>query len=202
MRISNSRISICLIIRRMIHWRSLPTPDIPPVKSITLVCQANGPPTVNSRKHGGIQVMVWNCGRPAPLFDHNMGLFKNDMRADWEAGRWTPETLDQLQPSNSAMTFMRQVLEIMGDRQHEWLRHALDVNLEEDPQHPMEPGRIETLNNYLHATTRRLLAIPVVYENTLSAQLDEVAVTITHAPVVRNEAWLNEYPNSNRQFSQ
>ena len=37
---------------------------------------------------------------PAPLFDHNMALFKDDMRSDWEAGAWSPDAMNRLQPAN------------------------------------------------------------------------------------------------------
>ena len=127
---------------------------------------------------------------PAPLFDHNMSLFKNDMRADWESDKWTPNALDLLQPSNSRLTFLRQVSQIMGSTQHEWLRRALDVTLENDTTYPMESGRIEALNRYLHAAARRLLDIPVVDEDELAKQLDAIQPGISGAPILRNEALL------------
>lgn len=127
---------------------------------------------------------------PAPLFDHNMGLFKNDMRSDWQGGAWIPEVMDRLQPSNSTMSFASQARQIMGPVQHEWLRRALDVTLEDDPAHPMEPGRIDALNAYLHAAARRLLDIPVVDEASLNDQLDTLSADIADVPVLRNEALL------------
>lgn len=127
---------------------------------------------------------------PAPLFDHNMSLFKNDMRADWESGRWTPDAMASLQPSNSRLTFLRQVSQIMGSTQHEWLRRALDVTLENDTAYPMESGRIEALNGYLHAAARRLLDIPVVDENGLAEQLDAIQPSVSNAPILRNETLL------------
>lgn len=125
---------------------------------------------------------------PAPLFDHNMSLFKNDMRANWESGAWTPAVLDTLQPSNSRLTFMQQVVQIMGAEQHEWLRRALNVTLENDPDYPMEHGRVDAINGYLHAATRRLLDVPPVDEGKLDAQLDALQPQMADAPVLRNEA--------------
>ena len=127
---------------------------------------------------------------PAPLFDHNMSLFKNDMRANWESGAWTPRVLSERQPSNSRMTFRDQCAAIMGASQHEMLRKALDVTLEDDPAHPMEPGRMEALNAYLHAAARSLLDLPMVDGDGLSEQLDALAPAVRSAPVVRNEALL------------
>ena len=127
---------------------------------------------------------------PAPLFDHNMSLFKNDMRADWESGKWTPDAMNLLQPSNSRLTFLRQVSQIMGSSQHEWLRRALDVTIENDTTYPMESGRIEALNRYLHAAARRLLDIPVADEDELAKQLDAIQPGISGAPILRNEALL------------
>lgn len=128
---------------------------------------------------------------PAPLFDHNMGLFKNDMRADWQGGAWTPDVMDRLQPSNSTMSFASQARQIMGPAQHEWLRRALDATLEDDPAYPMESGRVDALNAYLHAAVRRLLDIPVVDEASLNKQLDMLSADIANAPVLRNEALLS-----------
>ena len=127
---------------------------------------------------------------PAPLFDHNMSLFKNDMRADWESGKWTPDAMNLLQPSNSRLTFLRQVSQIIGPTQHEWLRRALDVTLENDTTYPMESGRTEALNRYLHAAARRLLDIPVADEDELAKQLDAIQSGISGAPILRNEALL------------
>lgn len=127
---------------------------------------------------------------PAPLFDHNMSLFKNDMRADWESDKWTPDAMALLQPSNSRLTFLRQVSQIMGPTQHEWLRRALDVTVENDTTYPMESGRIEALNRYLHAAARRLLDIPAVDEDELAKQLDVIQPGISDAPILRNEALL------------
>ncbi|OZG59969.1 toxin HipA [Bifidobacterium lemurum] len=127
---------------------------------------------------------------PAPLFDHNMSLFKNDMRTDWEAGRWTAAVMDELQPANSLLSFSKQVRQIMGPVQHEWLRRALNVTLEDDSAYPMERGRIDAINTYIHASARRLLDVPVVDENELSAQLDGFADEIESAPVLRNETLL------------
>ena len=127
---------------------------------------------------------------PAPLFDHNMSLFKNDMRADWESGKWTPDAMNLLQPSNSRLTFLRQVSQIMGSSQHEWLRRALDVTVENDTAYPVESGRIEALNRYLHAAARRLLDIPVADEDELAKQLDAIQSGISGAPILRNEALL------------
>ncbi len=129
---------------------------------------------------------------PAPLFDHNMSLFKNDMRADWESGKWTPEAMGLLQPSNSRLTFLRQVSQIMGPVQHEWLRRALNVTLENDTTYPMESGRIEALNRYLHAAARRLLNIPAADETELTDQLDAMQTEIADAPILHNEALLAE----------
>ena len=127
---------------------------------------------------------------PAPLFDHNMSLFKNDMRADWEAGKWTPEAMSLLQPSNSRLTFLQQVSQIMGPAQHEWLRRAVNVTLENDAVYPMEQGRLEALNHYLHAAARRLLDLPIVDEGLLADQLDALQTEIEDAPILRNEALL------------
>ena len=127
---------------------------------------------------------------PAPLFDHNMSLFKNDMRADWEGGAWIPQVLSERQPANSRMTFRDQCAAIMGSAQHEMLRKTLDVTLENDPAYPLEPGRIEALNDYLHAAARSLLELPVVDESKLSDQLDALQPSIEHAPVILNERLL------------
>ncbi|KAB7788502.1 HipA family kinase [Bifidobacterium cebidarum] len=124
---------------------------------------------------------------PAPLFDHNMSLFKNDMRADWERGAWTLKVLEERQPSNSRMTFYNQCEAIMGVAQHEMLRKALDVTLENDPIYPLEDGRIEALNDYLHAAARTLLDIPVVDEARLAAQLDALQPAVRNAPVILND---------------
>lgn len=129
---------------------------------------------------------------PAPLFDHNMSLFKNDMRSDWEHGAWTPKVLEERQPSNSRMTFRDQCASIMGAAQHDMLRRALDVTLENDPAYPLEDGRIEALNEYLHAAARSLLDIPVVDESKLAAQLDTLRPEVRNAPVIRNEDLLKE----------
>ncbi|KAB8292809.1 HipA family kinase [Bifidobacterium avesanii] len=129
---------------------------------------------------------------PAPLFDHNMSLFKNDMRADWERGMWTPKVLEERQPSNSRMTFRDQCAAIMGVVQHEMLRKALDVTLENDPTYPLEDGRIEALNDYLHATARTLLDIPVVNEAKLAAQLDALQPAIENAPAILNDRLLEK----------
>lgn len=88
------------------------------------------------------------------------------------------------------MSFASQARQIMGPVQHEWLRRALDVTLEDDPAHPMEPGRIDALNAYLHAAARRLLDIPVVDEASLNDQLDTLSADIADVPVLRNEALL------------
>lgn len=127
---------------------------------------------------------------PAPLFDHNMSLFKNDMRADWEGGAWTPQVLSERQPSNSRMVFRDQCAVIMGTEQHEMLRKALSVTLENDSTYPLETGRIEALNEYLHAAARSLLELPVIDESQLSDQLDSMSSAVRHAPVVRNEQLL------------
>ena len=127
---------------------------------------------------------------PAPLFDHNMSLFKNDMRADWEGGAWIPQVLSERQPANSRMTFRDQCAAIMGIAQHEMLRKTLDVTLENDPAYPLEPGRIEALNDCLHAAARSLLELPVVDESKLSDQLDALQPSIEHAPVILNERLL------------
>ena len=77
-----------------------------------------------------------------------------------------------------------------GSAQHEMLRKTLDVTLENDPAYPLEPGRIEALNDYLHAAARSLLELPVVDESKLSDQLDALQPSIEHAPVILNERLL------------
>ena len=67
---------------------------------------------------------------------------------------------------------------------------TLDVTLENDPAYPLEPGRIEALNDYLHAAARSLLELPVVDESKLSDQLDALRPSIEHAPVILNERLL------------
>lgn len=136
---------------------------------------------------------------PAPLFDHNMSLFKNDMRTDWETGKWVPGVLDMLQPSNSILPFARQVAQIIGAQQHEWLRRAVNTTLENDPDHPMEEGRLDALNHYLHAAARRLLEIQVVDEQKLTDQLESLASTVSTAPVLRSEALIDQKTSSNAQ---
>ncbi|MBM6699078.1 HipA domain-containing protein [Bifidobacterium pullorum subsp. saeculare] len=128
---------------------------------------------------------------PAPLFDHNMALFKDDMRSDWEAGAWSPKAMNRLQPASSRLTFLGQARQIVGAGQHTWLRRALDVTLEDDPEHPIDPDRLAALNGYLHAAARRLLELPVVDEATLAAQLDALAPSVADVPVLRNEALLS-----------
>ena len=128
---------------------------------------------------------------PAPLVDHNMALFKDDMRSDWEAGAWSPDTMNRLQPANSRLTFLGQARQIMGADQHTWLRRALDVTLEDDPDHPIEPDHLAALNTYLHATARHLLELPVIDKAALTAQLNALAPSIADAPVLRNEALLD-----------
>ncbi|KAA8820770.1 HipA family kinase [Bifidobacterium vespertilionis] len=127
---------------------------------------------------------------PAPLFDHNMALFKNDMRSDWASGAWTPNVLDERQPSNARMTFRDQCAVIMGAEQHDMLRKALGIALENDRTYPLEDGRIEALNDYLHAAARSLLELPVVDESRLSEQLDALAPAVEDAPVILNERLL------------
>lgn len=73
----------------------------------------------------------------------------------------------------------------------EGLRRALNVTLENDTTYPMESGRIEALNCYLHAAARRLLDIPVVDENGLAEQLDAIQPSVSNAPVLCNEALLD-----------
>ena len=58
------------------------------------------------------------------------------------------------------------------------------------PAYPLEHGRIEALNDHLHAAARALLDLPVVDESQLSDQLDALAPAAQSAPVVRNEALL------------
>lgn len=60
----------------------------------------------------------------------------------------------------------------------------------DETAYPMESGRIEALNRYLHAAARRLLDIPVVDENGLAEQLDAIQPSVSNAPVLRNEALL------------
>ena len=146
----------------------------------------------HANNHGLLRDNTTGCIlRPAPLFDHNMSLFKNDMRSDWQSGAWTANVLSERQPSNSRMTFHDQCATIMGIGQHEMLRRALDVSLENDPTHPLEQGRIEALNEYLHAAARSLLELPTVDETKLADQLDALYPSIENAPVIRNEQLLS-----------
>lgn len=130
---------------------------------------------------------------PAPLFDHNMSLFARDMKEDWESGKWNPDILDGLSPANYRGSYTRQLSYVMGPQQHDMLRKALDVHIDEDSAYPMEPGRNDAINRYIHDAARKLLSIPVVDEDELNKTLDTVAEeALADNPAVANEAKLRQ----------
>lgn len=106
----------------------------------------------------------------APIFDHNLALFPQEMAADF------PHLLERAHgrgPVNSRLGFTDQSGLVMGRAQHEQVARLAGFELRNHPRYPVSEERLEALNAYLAERTRELLMIAVVDEKSLSRKMED-----------------------------
>ncbi len=94
---------------------------------------------------------------PAPLFDHNLALFPNDMPADFPAWERVPDGLARF-PSNARISFDTVMGQMCTRVHHEWGRRLVGMRLRNHPRYPMPVDRLRAIERFLHAQGRRILA--------------------------------------------
>ncbi len=121
----------------------------------------------------------------APLFDHNVSLFRFDMEGDYSL--W-PQRGAELRPANVALTFDRLAEQLMGERQRALLRKLVDFRFVNDAEHPVDEKRLHALNNYIHQRILQFLAMKPVDERLLRRMIDkhcgETGVNFDSSPIL------------------
>lgn len=106
----------------------------------------------------------------APIFDHNLALFPQEMPADF------PDLLERAHgrgPVNSRLGFIDQSGLVMGRAQHEQVARLAGFELRNHPRYPVSEERLAALNAYLAERTRELLKIAPIDEKSLSSKMEE-----------------------------
>lgn len=104
----------------------------------------------------------------SPLYDHNLALFARDMKRDF-AG-WASNERGRM-PRTGLLSFDQQASMVMGENQHEQLRHLIGFQFKNHPQYPMDEERLDALNNWIGGRVRDLLSMPVANESELRRDL-------------------------------
>lgn len=106
----------------------------------------------------------------APIFDHNLALFPQEMPADF------PYLLERAHgrgPVNSRLGFIDQSGLVMGRAQHEQVARLAGFELRNHPRYPVSEERVAALNAYLAERTRELMKIAPTDEKSLSRKMED-----------------------------
>ena len=115
----------------------------------------------------------------APLFDHNLALFPNDMEQDYAS--WTEQGSIR-RPAGSNLSFDSVASLVMTEAHHEALRKMIGFQFENHPQYPVSSARLDALNRFIAMRIRQLLAIAPVNDRQLLSSLNDVLPADTVIP--------------------
>lgn len=115
----------------------------------------------------------------APLFDHNLALFPNDMEQDFAS--WTEQGSIR-RPAGSNLSFDSVVSLVMSEAHHEALRKMIGFQFENHPQYPVSSKRLDALNRFISTRIRQLLAIAPADDRRLISNLKDVLPVDTVIP--------------------
>lgn len=115
----------------------------------------------------------------APLFDHNLALFPNDMAQDYAS--WTAQGSIR-RPAGSNLSFDSVAALVMTEAHHEALRKMIGFQFENHPRYPIADERLEALNHFIAERVRQLIAIPPADERYLVTSLKDVLPADTVIP--------------------
>ena len=105
----------------------------------------------------------------APLYDHNLALFAQDGKEDYD--KFLDRSNRYYLPATTNASFNDMARIVMGQKQHEQLCKMIVFKLKNHPEIPMPEDRFNALNKYIELKTRELLEIPVVDEKELSKMI-------------------------------
>ena len=118
----------------------------------------------------------------APLFDHNLALFPNDMEQDYDS--WTEQGSIH-RPAGSNLSFDSVAALVMTEAHHEALRKMIGFQFMNHPDYPVSSKRLDALNRFISERVRQLLAIAPVDDRQLISSLKDVLPADTVIPACR-----------------
>lgn len=115
----------------------------------------------------------------APLFDHNLALFPNDMEQDYDS--WTEQGSIR-RPAGSNLSFDSVAALVMTEAHHEALRKMIGFQFMNHPNYPVSSKRLDALNRFISERVRQLFTIAPVDDCQLISSLKDVLPADTVIP--------------------
>ena len=117
----------------------------------------------------------------APLFDHNLSLFPEDMPPDfpdWEkrGASWLPGWAD--------IPYDRVLSVVLADRHREGLRRLLDFSFEQHPIHRVPDERLRALDRLVRSRAKRALEVPVLSRRDREQLLEPIMAGLSDMPLL------------------
>lgn len=113
----------------------------------------------------------------APLFDHNLSLFAQDVSTDFS--QLQERANKTYAPAGSRLSFIGASQVVMGDIQHEQLRKMVGFEFKNHPIYPVLQKRLDALNGYITLRIRELLEIPTVDERKLACSMERELASLS-----------------------